>query len=58
MISPFDAFIALRGTKTLKLRVLKSAENALFVAKELEKHPKIENNQKSEENHRKIRGKS
>lgn len=41
MISPFDAFIALRGTKTLKLRVLKSAENALFVAKELEKHPKI-----------------
>jgi cystathionine gamma-lyase len=42
MMAPFDAWIAFRGCKTVKLRVLKSAENALVVAKWLEKHPKIE----------------
>jgi cystathionine gamma-lyase len=42
MIAPFDAFLALRGSKTLKLRVEKAAENALKIAKFLEAHPKIE----------------
>jgi len=42
IMAPFDAWIALRGAKTVKLRVTKSAENALEVAKWLEKHPKIE----------------
>ena len=41
-ISPFDAWIVLRGTKTLELRVMKHCENAMAVAKWLEKHPKIE----------------
>lgn len=41
-IAPFDAFIALRGIKTLDLRVKKASENALEIAKMLEKHPKIE----------------
>ena len=41
-ISPFDAFIALRGVKTLDLRVRKASENALAIAKMLEAHPKIE----------------
>lgn len=40
-MNAFEAFIALRGCKTLKLRVEKSASNALAVAKYLEKHPKI-----------------
>ena len=42
IMAPFDAWIALRGAKTVKLRVTKSADNALEVAKWLEKHPKIE----------------
>ena len=42
MISPFDAWVALRGTKTLKLRVEKASDNALQIAKWLEKHNKIE----------------
>lgn len=41
-MAPFDAWIAFRGCKTLKLRVMKSADNALEIAKWLEKHPKIE----------------
>jgi cystathionine beta-lyase/cystathionine gamma-synthase len=41
-ISPFDAWIALKGSKTLKLRVERASENALAVAKMLEKHPKIQ----------------
>ena len=41
-IAPFDAFIALRGSKTLQLRAEKAAENALAIAKWLEKHPKID----------------
>ena len=42
MMAPFDAWIAFRGCKTVKLRVMKSADNALEIAKWLEKHPKIE----------------
>lgn len=41
MIAPFDAFIALKGTKTLALRAERAASNALAIAKHLEKHPKI-----------------
>jgi cystathionine beta-lyase/cystathionine gamma-synthase len=32
MIAPFDAWIALRGSKTLQLRAERAAENALKVA--------------------------
>ena len=42
MMAPFDAWVAFRGCKTLKLRVMKSSENALGVAKWLETQPKIE----------------
>ena len=40
-MSPMEAFIALRGCKTLELRVEKCASNALAIGKYLEKHPKI-----------------
>ena len=40
-ISPFDAWIALKGSKTLKLRAERASENALEIAKMLEKHPKV-----------------
>ena len=41
MIAPFDAFIALKGSKTLALRAERAAANALAIAKHLSKHPKI-----------------
>lgn len=41
-ISPFDAYMALRGSKTMEIRVMKSCDNAMEVAKWLEKHAKIE----------------
>jgi len=41
-ISPFDAFLALKGSKTVKLRVERAMENVLAVAKMIEKHPKIQ----------------
>lgn len=40
--SPFDAFLALRGLKTLALRMERHCANALTVAEFLERHPKIE----------------
>jgi len=39
---PFDAFLALRGLKTLALRMERHAQNAAAVADWLGKHPKIE----------------
>lgn len=42
MIAPFDAWVALRGSKTLKLRAEKAMENGMAIAKHLEAHPKIE----------------
>ena len=39
--SPFDSFLALRGLKTLAVRMERHSENALELAKWLEKHPKI-----------------
>ena len=38
---PFDAFLALRGLKTLALRMERHCENALEIAGFLEHHPKI-----------------
>jgi cystathionine gamma-lyase len=40
--SPFDSFLALRGLKTLALRMERHCHNAMAVARWLEKHPKIE----------------
>ncbi len=39
---PFDAFLALRGLKTLALRMERHCANALAVAEFLERHPKVE----------------
>ncbi len=40
--SPFDCFLAIRGLKTLGIRMRAHAENALTIAKWLEMHPLIE----------------
>ncbi len=40
-ISPFNAFMILTGIETLPLRMARHCENALAVAKHLEKHPKV-----------------
>ena len=51
-ISPFNAFLLLQGTETLSLRVERHTENALKVAKFLEKNPKVEKvNHPALENH-------
>jgi cystathionine gamma-lyase len=39
---PFDSFLALRGLKTLPLRLKQHCSSALAVARWLEQHPKIE----------------
>lgn len=41
-ISPFNSFQLLLGLETLSLRVQRHVDNALVLAKWLEKHPKIE----------------
>ncbi len=38
---PFDSFLALRGVKTLALRMQRHCENALALAAWLEQHPRI-----------------
>jgi cystathionine beta-lyase/cystathionine gamma-synthase len=40
--SPFDCFLATRGLKTLALRMQRHCENALTVARWLERHAKVE----------------
>ncbi len=40
-MSPFDAWLLLRGLKTLGIRMRQHEENALAVAKFLENHPKV-----------------
>jgi O-acetylhomoserine (thiol)-lyase len=40
-LSPFNAFLILQGIETLSLRMARHSENALAVAKYLEKHPKV-----------------
>ena len=39
---PFEAFLVTRGLKTLALRMQRHCENAIAIARWLEKHPKIE----------------
>ena len=40
-ISPFNAWLLIRGLKTLAVRVRQHGENAMAVAKWLEQHPKV-----------------
>jgi len=42
ILSPFDAFLVLRGTKTLHLRMPRHEENARAVASFLVRHPKVQ----------------
>ncbi|MFA5586439.1 MAG: PLP-dependent aspartate aminotransferase family protein [Saccharofermentanales bacterium] len=39
--SPFNCYLALRGAKTLPLRMQRHSENALEFARTLEKHPRV-----------------
>ena len=39
---PFDSFLALRGLKTLAIRMERSSENAMQIAKYLEAHDRVE----------------
>ena len=41
-LSPFNAWVTLKGLETLDMRMERHCSNALKVAKFLEKHPKIE----------------
>jgi cystathionine beta-lyase/cystathionine gamma-synthase len=41
-MSPFDAWLTLRGLKTFPLRMEKHAENALHLARKLERHPAVQ----------------
>ncbi len=41
ILSPFDSFLVLRGTKTLAVRMREHERNALTLADYLEKHPKV-----------------
>ena len=41
-LSPFNSFLLLQGIETLSLRVQRSADNTLALAKWLSKHPKVE----------------
>lgn len=41
-MDPTQAYMVIRGIKTLAIRVLKQQENAMILAQWLEKHPKIE----------------
>jgi cystathionine gamma-lyase len=39
---PFDSFLALRGVKTLHLRIERTCANAMAIAQHLERHPGID----------------
>lgn len=41
-LSPFNAFLILQGIETLHLRMQRHSENALAVARHLQKHPQVE----------------
>ncbi len=41
VLSPFNAWLILRGMRTLGIRMAKHSSNALKIAKFLEKHPKV-----------------
>jgi len=40
--SPFDCYLAIRGMKTLKLRMDQHCKSGMAIAKYLEQHPKVE----------------
>ena len=40
-LSPFNAFLLLQGIETLHLRMIRHSENALAVARFLQKHPRV-----------------
>lgn len=42
VLSPFDAYLILRGMKTLQIRMDRHTKNAIEVAKFLESHPNVE----------------
>lgn len=42
VLAPFEAFLVLRGIKTLALRMARHCENGQRIAEFLEKHPKVE----------------
>src|SRR5690606_6579321 len=42
VLGPMDSFLALRGIKTLHLRMQRHCENAALVARFLQDHPKVE----------------
>lgn len=42
ILGPFDSFMALRGVKTLALRMRQHCNSAMAIAEHLEAHPKIE----------------
>jgi O-succinylhomoserine sulfhydrylase len=41
-LSPFNAWVILKGMETLEIRMLAQSERALELARWLEKHPKVE----------------
>lgn len=41
VISPFDAYLVIRGMKTLEVRMQRHSENAIKVAEFLEAHPAV-----------------
>jgi O-acetylhomoserine (thiol)-lyase len=41
-VSPFNSFLFLQGLETLPLRIVRHSENALAVARILERHPKVQ----------------
>lgn len=43
VLAPFNAYLVLRGMKTLQIRMEKHCQNAMKVAEFLEKHPKVKN---------------
>ena len=42
IMGPFDAYLALRGLKTLPIRIERHCQSALRIARHLENHPKVE----------------
>ena len=43
IMSPFDAWLLLRGLKTLPIRMDRHSENAMKIFEKLKNHPKVEN---------------
>jgi cystathionine beta-lyase/cystathionine gamma-synthase len=41
-LSPFESWLAVRGLKTLRLRIKQHSSNALTIAEYLSKHPKVD----------------